>query len=61
MILQYATAKIGAILVTINPAYRTHELAYVLMHSGVRMLFSTPEFKNSDYRRMTEVRTGCRI
>ncbi len=39
-ILQYATAKIGAILVTINPAYRTHELAYVLQHSGVRLLVS---------------------
>ena len=33
-IVQYATAKIGAILVNINPAYRTHELAYVLNQSG---------------------------
>ena len=45
VILQYATAKIGAILVTINPAYRTHELAYVSTHSGVRMLFSANDFK----------------
>ncbi len=52
VILQYATAKAGAILVTINPAYRTHELAYVLNHSGVRMLFSATEFKGSDYRAM---------
>ncbi|TXI39432.1 MAG: hypothetical protein E6Q57_21215, partial [Mycobacterium sp.] len=57
VILQYATAKIGAILVTINPAYRTHELAYVLTHSGVRMLFSANDFKGSDYRAMVaEVR-----
>ena len=56
-ILQYATAKIGAILVTINPAYRTHELAYVLGHSGVRLLVSATDFKASDYRGMvTEVR-----
>ena len=55
--LQYATAKVGAILVTINPAYRTHELAYVLRHAGVRMLVSAVEFKSSDYRNMVaEVR-----
>jgi fatty-acyl-CoA synthase len=46
---QYATAKIGAILVNINPAYRTHELAYVLKQSGIRTLVSATEFKNSDY------------
>ena len=45
-ILQYATAKIGAILVTINPAYRTHELAYVLQHSGVRLLVAATDFKS---------------
>ncbi|MCX2932528.1 AMP-binding protein [Mycobacterium sp. CVI_P3] len=56
-ILQYATAKVGAILVTVNPAYRTHELAYVLQHAGVRMLVSASEFKSSDYRSMVaEVR-----
>lgn len=56
-ILQYATAKVGAILVTINPAYRTHELAYVLQHSGARLLISATEFKASDYRAMVaEVR-----
>ncbi|MGW0159478.1 AMP-binding protein [Mycobacterium sp. NPDC003323] len=48
-IVQYATAKVGAILVNINPAYRTHELAYVLNQSGVRMLISATEFKTSDY------------
>ncbi len=48
----------GAILVTINPpAYRTHELAYVLRHAGVRMLLSVTEFKSSHYRSMVaEVR-----
>ncbi|WUI29159.1 AMP-binding protein [Mycobacterium sp. NBC_00419] len=57
VISQYATAKVGAILVTINPAYRTHELAYVLRHAGVRMLLSASEFKGSDYRSMVaEVR-----
>ncbi len=57
---QYASAMIGAILVTINPAYRTHELAYVLRQSGVSMLVSAPEFKASDYRAMvTQVRGEC--
>ena len=40
VIVQFATAKIGAILVNINPAYRSHELAYVLEQSGLRTLFS---------------------
>ena len=53
-ILQYATAKIGAILVAINPAYRTHELAYVLRQSGTRLLVSATSFKSSDYRAMVE-------
>ena len=53
-IVQYATAKIGAILVNINPAYRTHELAYVLKQSGVRTLISATAFKTSDYVRMVE-------
>src|SRR5687768_11634216 len=49
-ITQYATAKIGAILVNINPSYRTHELAYALRQSGIRLLISAEEFKTSDYR-----------
>ena len=53
-IVQYATAKIGAILVNINPAYRTHELAYVLKQSGVRTLISATAFKTSDYVRMVD-------
>src|SRR3954468_3914605 len=51
---QYATAKIGAILVNINPAYRTHELAYVLNQSGTKLLVSATEFKTSNYRAMVE-------
>jgi fatty-acyl-CoA synthase len=51
---QYAAAKIGAILVNINPAYRTHELGYVLDQSGVRMLVAATSFKSSDYVAMVE-------
>lgn len=48
-IAQYACAKAGAILVNVNPAYRTHELAYVLNQSGTRMLIAATSFKTSDY------------
>ncbi len=61
VLLQYATAKIGAILVTVNPAYRTHELSYVLRHSGTRLLVSASlgPFRTSDFRGMVEqVRPG---
>jgi len=54
VLLQYATAKIGAILVNINPAYRSHELAYVLRQSGIRLLVSAENFKTSDYRAMID-------
>src|SRR6185503_275584 len=40
MLVQYATARVGVILVNINPAYRSHELAYVLKQSGISVLFS---------------------
>jgi fatty-acyl-CoA synthase len=53
-ILQYATAKIGAILVSVNPAYRTHELSHVLRDSGTRLLVSATTFKTSDYRPMVD-------
>src|ERR1700742_1582007 len=56
-LVQYATAKLGAILVNVNPAYRTSELQYALRQSGCRMLVAAPAFKTSDYRAMiTEVR-----
>ncbi len=54
VLVQYATAKIGAILVTINPAYRTHELAYALNQSGVRTLICATAFKSSDYVTMVD-------
>ncbi len=57
---QFATAKLGTILVNINPAYRTHELSYVLKQAGISVLVSAPEFKTSDYRAMVgEVRGDC--
>jgi fatty-acyl-CoA synthase len=57
VLVQYATAKAGLILVNINPAYRTSELQYALGQSGCRMLISAPAFKTSDYRAMVaEVR-----
>ncbi|MFA4081019.1 AMP-binding protein [Mycobacteroides salmoniphilum] len=54
VLVQYATAKIGAILVNINPAYRTHELAYALNQSGVRTLICATAFKSSDYTTMVD-------
>jgi fatty-acyl-CoA synthase len=57
---QYATAKIGAILVNINPAYRTHELEYVLNQAGASVLVAARSFKTSDYAAMIdEVRPRC--
>jgi fatty-acyl-CoA synthase len=53
-IAQYATAKIGAILVNVNPAYRTHEFSYAVNQSGMRMLVAAESFKTSDYRAMVE-------
>jgi fatty-acyl-CoA synthase len=54
---QYAAAKLGVILVNINPAYRTSELQYALRQSGCRMLIAAESFKSSDYRAMVgEVR-----
>ncbi len=48
-ITQFATAKIGAILVNINPSYRTHELEYALKQSGTSTLILQGKFKTSDY------------
>jgi fatty-acyl-CoA synthase len=59
-LVQYATAEIGVVLVNVNPAYRTHELAYALNQSGCTMLIAAPEFKGADYRAMVdEVRGDC--
>ncbi len=60
VITQYATARIGAILVNINPAYRTTELAYALEQSGVSFLILARAFRQADYVRMLdEVRGSC--
>ncbi len=59
-VVQYATAKIGSILVNINPAYRTHELEYVLRQSGISVLLGVERFRTSEYAEMVEeVRAGC--
>lgn len=51
---QYATSKIGAIMVTLNPAYRTNELEYALRKVGVKVLISAQSFKTQDYYSMVE-------
>src|SRR6202161_12822 len=57
---QYATAKIGAILVNINPAYRTRELEFVLNQSGTTLMVAAERVKTSDYAAMiAEVRPRC--
>jgi fatty-acyl-CoA synthase len=57
---QYATAKIGAILVNINPAYRARELEFVLNQSGSTLLIAAAKLKASDYAGMiAEVRPRC--
>ncbi|MFF1692708.1 AMP-binding protein [Streptomyces sp. NPDC058257] len=60
VLVQYATARIGAIMVNINPAYRAHELEYVLKQAGVTVLVATLSHKSSDYRALVDqVRPGC--
>src|SRR5262245_30955849 len=60
VVLQYATARIGAILVNINPAYKTAELSYALQQSGTSLLLLARAFRTSDYVGMlAEVRDRC--
>ena len=60
VVVQYATARIGAILVNINPAYRTAELEYVLNQSGISFLILAHAFRTTDYAGMLgEVRGRC--
>ena len=60
VVLQYATARIGAILVNINPAYKSSELGYVLNQAGVSVLAMSRGFRHNDYVAMlAEVRGGC--
>jgi fatty-acyl-CoA synthase len=59
-LIQYATAKIGVILVNINPSYRTHELEFVLNQAGISVLVAAREFKTSNYADMiSQVRGNC--
>ncbi|MFJ2610076.1 AMP-binding protein [Streptomyces sp. NPDC087425] len=60
VLVQYATARVGAVMVNINPAYRTHEVEYVLNQAGISLLFATLSHKASDYRAMVEqVTVNC--
>jgi fatty-acyl-CoA synthase len=60
VVLQYATARIGAILVNINPAYRTSELSYALQQSGTSLLVLARGFRTANYVAMLqEVRASC--
>ncbi len=57
---QYATAKIGAILVNVNPAYRANEFSFAVNHSGLSLLVAATSFKTSNYRGMIEeTRANC--
>jgi fatty-acyl-CoA synthase len=59
-IVQYATARMGAILVNINPAYKTSELEYALRQSGISLLILARGFRGNNYVAMlAEVRGGC--
>jgi fatty-acyl-CoA synthase len=60
VLVQYATSRVGAILVNVNPAYRSHELQFVLRQSGTKLLVAAPSFKTSNYAEMIEeVRGAC--
>ena len=54
VLVQFATAKAGIVLVNVNPAYRTTELEYALRQSGCRMLIAARSFKTSDYAAMID-------
>jgi fatty-acyl-CoA synthase len=51
---QFAAAKIGLVLTTINPAHRTSELGFTLIKTGMRALVAAESFKTSDYLAMVE-------
>jgi fatty-acyl-CoA synthase len=60
VVVQYATAAMGAILVNINPAYRTSELEYALNQSGISFLILAAGFRQADYKAMlAEVKSRC--
>jgi len=60
VVIQYAVARIGAILVNLNPAYKTAELEYALNQSGARVLLLSRGFRQSNYQEMlAQVRPNC--
>ncbi|WP_445526058.1 AMP-binding protein [Streptomyces cyslabdanicus] len=60
VLVQYATARIGVIMVNINPAYRAHEVEYVLRQAGVSLLVASQAHRGTDYRELVEqVRGAC--
>ncbi|WP_341230488.1 AMP-binding protein [Nocardioides salarius] len=59
-LVQYAAARTGAVLVNVNPAYRTHELSYAINQSGLSLMVAATSFKSSDYTAMLrEVAPQC--
>jgi fatty-acyl-CoA synthase len=54
VVVQYATARAGVILVNLNPAYRAHELGFALRQSGCRLLITLPAFRGASYRDLVE-------
>jgi fatty-acyl-CoA synthase len=60
VVTQFAAARVGAILVNINPAYKSEELRYALRQSGVKLLLLAKEFRGADYvQLLREVRPDC--
>lgn len=51
-LVQFATAEIGVVLVTVNPAYRAHEVEFVVNQAGLRWVFAAQRYKDSDYARL---------
>ena len=52
VLLQYATARIGVILVNLNPAYRAHEVEFAINQSEISLIVSALSFKKSDYKKI---------
>lgn len=60
VLVQYATARLGAICVNVNPSYRAHELAYAIKQSGMRTIVAVSQFRGASYARMIQAaRVGC--
>ncbi|MFF9508654.1 AMP-binding protein [Streptomyces sp. NPDC014724] len=60
VLMQYATARVGAVMVNVNPAYRAHELEYVLKQAGISILVASLSHRSSDYRALVgQVRANC--